>query len=257
MLIKFTDVVAAIDRNDSIESVVTEAYEIAYDEITIKTGVPGTAIKIDGEDTPIGSELGVDEALHWLLDGASVDNLPTTGTINGCPITIKTDSGEIEIDDIDDPIEFEIPDIRDAIDFRPAVAKIVQYLEDQTIDVPKELQRVANEAKRLDAMADAIDTYGFKFAGDSVGDTCLEWDGQGFDANSVDNWMDVGVWEAAVAAQCRDHSIEPYDLRDAAVAMLGSWTEKQLDQLRHPIEALCNRDMEFNEILPYVDDTEG
>lgn len=91
---------------------------------------------------------------------------------------------------------------------------------------------------------------GDRFAGNSVTDSAEDWIDNGFDADSAGEWCDIGVWDAATAAEFRDAKLSAAEVKAAAESMtegLDDAAEEFTDGC--PIYAACNNDIRASEII--------
>lgn len=78
--------------------------------------------------------------------------------------------------------------------------------------------RAVDEATRVDELVTELTQRGPTFSGgDSrVRETALEWRAQGFDRESAEQWLDIGIWEPDVAATFRDWALRPKTVQQRA-----------------------------------------
>lgn len=105
-------------------------------------------------------------------------------------------------------------------------------------------------ADDLADMMELLERYGDRFAGNSAKDNASDWVENGFDADSASDWMDLGVWDAATAAEFRDAELTPGEVGAAAdklVEGLEDAAEEFTDGC--PIYAACNGDISPRRII--------
>lgn len=109
-------------------------------------------------------------------------------------------------------------------------------------------------ADDLADMMELLERYGDRFAGNSSKDIAGDWMENGFDAGSASDWMDIGVWDAATAAEFRDAELTPAEIETAAESMSeGDDAEKYTDGC--PIYAACNNDISPRRIIDVANET--
>lgn len=100
---------------------------------------------------------------------------------------------------------------------------------------------------RLQAM---LLRHGDMFTGNSVEDEAEGWADNGFDADSADPWCEIGVWDAATAAELRDAGLTPEQVK-AAAESLTEGLEDPAEEYTNgcPIYAACNGDISVSVII--------
>jgi hypothetical protein len=91
---------------------------------------------------------------------------------------------------------------------------------------------------------------GDRFSGDNPEEEAEKWVDQGFGVDEADDWCEVGVWDAAVAAELRDAGLTPERAKAAAESLtdgLDDPAEEYTDG--DPIYAACNGDIKANVII--------
>ncbi len=105
-------------------------------------------------------------------------------------------------------------------------------------------------ADDLADMMELLERYGDRFAGNSAEDNASDWVENGFDADSASDWMDIGVWDAATAAEFRAAELTPAEVEAAADKMvegLEDAAEEFTDGC--PIYTACNGDISPRRII--------
>lgn len=93
-------------------------------------------------------------------------------------------------------------------------------------------------------MAEMLTRHGKNFCGNNVNDEAEGWADQGFRVDDAESWCEIGVWDAATAAELRDANLTPDDVASAAESLtegLDDPAEEYTDG--DPIYAACNGDI--------------
>ena len=103
------------------------------------------------------------------------------------------------------------------------------------------------EAMRLQSL---LLRHGSRFSGNNVEDEAEEWADNGFDADNADGWCEIGVWDAATAAEFRDAGLTPEQVK-AAAESLTEGLDDPADEYTDgdPIYAACNGDIKASVII--------
>lgn len=102
----------------------------------------------------------------------------------------------------------------------------------------------------LGEMVETLHYYGEWATGNGVDDTAQEWLDCGFDADTADAWLGIGVWDAATAETFRDAGKSPEQIAAAAESLvegLDDPTDEYTDG--DPIYSACNGDTDPQEII--------
>ena len=102
----------------------------------------------------------------------------------------------------------------------------------------------------LHDMAVILEGHGSKFSGNNVADEAEAWMDNGFSPARAGSWCEIGVWDAAVAAEFRDADLTPEQVTAAAESL----TEGMDDPAEEytdgdPIYAACNGDINASVII--------
>lgn len=92
--------------------------------------------------------------------------------------------------------------------------------------------------------------HGIRFSGNNVEDEAEVWQDHDFDADHANQWCEIGVWDAATAAEFRDAGLTPERAKAAAESLTESLddpADKYTDG--DPIYAACNGDIKANVII--------
>lgn len=109
-------------------------------------------------------------------------------------------------------------------------------------------RRTEVASAELMAMEALLISNGDRFAGNSATDNAEDWIDNGFDADSAGEWCDIGVWDAATAAEFRDAELTAAEVKAAAESMSeGDDADDYTDGC--PIYAACNNDIRASKII--------
>jgi len=99
-------------------------------------------------------------------------------------------------------------------------------------------------------MQDMLTRQGDRFAGNNVADEAQDWSDHDFGVDDASDWCDIGVWDAATAAEFRDAELTP-DQVDAAAERLVEGLEDPTDEYTDgdPLYSACNGDTPIEEIV--------
>lgn len=135
---------------------------------------------------------------------------------------------------------------------RAALEAIIRSAIEMGGDEPEDGAVVAILADAVDIrsyelgeMCDMLEKHGDRFAGASVEDMAQDWLDHDFDADAADSWCDIGVWDAATAAEFRDADKTPDEIRTACEALIEAAGEDAAETYTDgdPIYAACNNDL--------------
>lgn len=94
----------------------------------------------------------------------------------------------------------------------------------------------------IDSIARILLSHGETFHGGRANEIAEEWDAYGFDSRQVDEWCEIGVWDACTANELVVAGMRPCDVQAASAAMLESHGA-DVYTLGCPIYAVCNGDL--------------
>ena len=100
------------------------------------------------------------------------------------------------------------------------------------------------------AIANVLDPFGDRMAGNDVEATAHEWSEHGFDADDVSEWCEIGCWDPSTADDWRSAGLTPEQVKSAAeklVADLDDPTDEYTDGC--PIYSTCNHDTDSDVIV--------
>lgn len=102
----------------------------------------------------------------------------------------------------------------------------------------------------LNDMAVVVDRHGARFIGNNVADEAQQWLDHGFDADGAEAWCEIGVWDAATAAEFRAAGLTPEKVQHAAET-LTEGLDDPADEYTDgdPIYAACNGDIKASVII--------
>jgi len=102
--------------------------------------------------------------------------------------------------------------------------------------------RAIDEANCVDELVTELTKRGPTFSGGDarVRETALEWRSHGFDRESAEPWLELGIWEPDVAATFRDWPLRPATVRLRACEA-ASVTKYDLGT--DILYGICNRDL--------------
>lgn len=123
-------------------------------------------------------------------------------------------------------------------------------LEDEEIVEQVENHLANMTDKELSDMAATLNRHGTRFAGNNANDEAREWMDHGFRPSDADEWCEIGVWDAATAAEFRESGLTPDQVKDAAESLtegLDDPAEEYTDG--DPIYAACNGDIDPSVIV--------
>lgn len=108
----------------------------------------------------------------------------------------------------------------------------------------------ASDASKLD-MIDMLEGHGDRFTGKNVDDEAQGWLDEGFDADSADDWCEIGVWDSATAAQLRDAGLSPEQVREACERLIEDASDDARDEYTDgdPIYSVCNNDTSIDVLI--------
>ena len=99
-------------------------------------------------------------------------------------------------------------------------------------------------------MTTVLNSHGSKFSGTNVADEAQEWLDHNFTPATADGWCEIGVWDAATAAEFREAGLTPAEVESAAESLiegLDDPSEEYTDG--DPIYAACNGDITASVII--------
>jgi hypothetical protein len=101
----------------------------------------------------------------------------------------------------------------------------------------------------MDAMVKMLKRHGLMFTGNDPEGEAQDWLDHDFTADTADGWCEIGVWDAATAAELRDAGLTPDEAKRAAQSLV----EDKARQIRYtdgdPIYSACNGDTPVQEII--------
>src|SRR5690606_23642790 len=100
-------------------------------------------------------------------------------------------------------------------------------------------------------MAEMLERHGDRFTGNCVEDEAQGWLDHDFDADSADEWCEIGVWDSATAAQLRDAGLTPDQVRDACERLIDEAGDDAADDYTDgdPIYSACNGDTSVSVLI--------
>ena len=108
----------------------------------------------------------------------------------------------------------------------------------------------------LNDMATVLNSHGSKFGGNNVADEAEEWLDHDFTPSKAGGWCEIGVWDAATAAEFRDAGLTPEEVKAASERLIeaeqAAWDEEPTDSQYtdgDPIYAACNGDIKASVII--------
>lgn len=106
----------------------------------------------------------------------------------------------------------------------------------------------------LGAMVDVLESHGSRYTGNDVDDEAQGWIDQGFSATEADEWCDIGMWDAATAAACRDADKTPDQIAAAAKALIEDVADDDESPYTDgdPIYSACNGDTSVDVLIDAV-----
>lgn len=123
----------------------------------------------------------------------------------------------------------------------------ILHVDDMDFDDRVKLGLVDSEVV---AIADVLDPYGDRMAGNDVEATAHEWIDNGFDSEGAGEWCEIGCWDPSTAATFRDAGLTPAQVKAAAetlVAGLDDPTAEYTDGC--PIYSTCNGDTDADVVI--------
>lgn len=102
----------------------------------------------------------------------------------------------------------------------------------------------------LNDMAAVLNGHGSRFSGNNVADEAQEWLDHDFTPAKAGGWCEIGVWDAATAAEFRDAGLTPEQVK-AAAESLTEGLDDPADEYTDgdPIYAACNGDIKASVII--------
>ena len=109
----------------------------------------------------------------------------------------------------------------------------------------------------MKTMVAVLNSHGPRFSGNHVEDMAQEWLDYDFTPAEADSWCEIGVWDAATAAEFRDAGLSPAEAAAAAERLIeaekAEWTDESWGFSRYtdgcPIYAACNHDISPDVII--------
>lgn len=122
-------------------------------------------------------------------------------------------------------------------------------------------------------MAMMLSEYDQRFTGNNISDEAEGWIDEGFTPESARKWVDIGMWDASVAAKFRDAEFTPDQVAEAASKLVAAedevWDEIDENAAESdedwspcdrdskytdgdPIYSVCNRDTDIQEIIDAI-----
>jgi hypothetical protein len=159
---------------------------------------------------------------------------------------------------------------------RAALESIIREAIEMGGDEPddEEVSGILDNADELRSfeigeMADMLNGHGDQFSGNYVDDEAQNWLDNDFDADAANEWCEIGVWDAEVAATFRGENLTPKQVAAAAQKLIDAenaewdaideaeaednddWTpcERNSQYTDDPIYSVCNGDTDAQEII--------
>jgi hypothetical protein len=108
---------------------------------------------------------------------------------------------------------------------------------------------VGSAAREVIEMEKMLASHGEMYTGICVRDEARGWIDHGFAADEADGWCDIGVWDAATAAELRDAGLTPDRAAAAAERIIEQYEEAGESSWMDPIYAACNGDLALAAII--------
>jgi hypothetical protein len=105
----------------------------------------------------------------------------------------------------------------------------------------------------INEMSETLNRYGPRFSGNNVADEAQNWLDHDFTPSKAACWCDVGVWDAATAAEFRDAGLSPKQVETASESLtegLEDPAEEYTDG--DPIYATCNGNISAQVIINII-----
>ena len=139
-------------------------------------------------------------------------------------------------DDYDDAVEFAVARGRE---------KGVRVVEINEHGLSTEL--ASADTMLMQAM---LMRHGPRFTGSNINDEAEYWADQGFRADDADEWCEIGVWDAATAAEFRDAGLSPDQVKSAAESLTDGLDDPAEEcTAGDPIYSVCNGDTKASVII--------
>lgn len=100
---------------------------------------------------------------------------------------------------------------------------------------------------QVGAIADVLRLYGDRFAGDNPYELAQEWDGEGFHAQDVIAWCEVGCWNAWVAGALASCGVGPANASQACAVLAEGAEDGSF--MQDPMYSCCNSDIDADAII--------
>lgn len=122
-----------------------------------------------------------------------------------------------------------------------------------SVDVAGRCRAFDDDDWNINDMAATLGSYGSRFVGNNVADEAQEWLDRDFTPASAGGWCEIGVWDAATAAEFRAAGLTPEKVVAAAESLIDG-LDDPADEYTDgdPIYAACNGDIKASVIIDAV-----
>jgi len=106
----------------------------------------------------------------------------------------------------------------------------------------------------LGEMVDVLEQHGDRWTGNCVDDEAQDWLDHDFEADGVNEWCEIGVWDAATAAAFRAAGKTPVQIAAASQSLIDAEEDPaEVYTDGDPIYAVCNSDLDAQIIIDACD----